>query len=84
MTGVVIAFGLAFYPHVLSQALRSSGCGGGAGALFGLGYYLLLSLGLAVAASLQDLSAVARGCACWPCAAAGFCSTVKHQLPIKR
>lgn len=62
MTGVVIAFGLAI-PNVLSQALLAyREVAGSAGALFGLGYYLLLSLGLAVAASLQDLGLLLGGC----------------------
>lgn len=71
MTGVVIAFGLAI-PNVLSQALLAyREVAGSAGALFGLGYYLLLSLGLAVAASLQDLGLLLGGCGllalccCW-------------------
>lgn len=50
-------------PHVLSQALLAyREVAGSAGALFGLGYYLLLSLGLAVAASLQDLGLLLGGC----------------------
>lgn len=62
MTGVVVAFGLAI-PNVLSQALLAyREVAGSAGALFGLGYYLLLSLGLAVAASLQDLGLLLGGC----------------------
>ncbi len=71
MTGVVVAFGLAI-PNVLSQALLAyREVAGSAGALFGLGYYLLLSLGLAVAASLQDLGLLLGGCGllalccCW-------------------
>ena len=62
MMGVVIAFGLAI-PNVLSQALLAyREVAGSAGALFGLGYYLLLSLGLAVAAGLQDLGLLLSGC----------------------
>ncbi|MEA9422929.1 MFS transporter [Aeromonas caviae] len=62
MTGVMVAFGLAI-PNVLSQALLAyREVAGSAGALFGLGYYLLLSLGLAVAASLQDLGLLLGGC----------------------
>ena len=62
MMGVVVAFGLAI-PNVLSQALLAyREVAGSAGALFGLGYYLLLSLGLAVAASLQDLGLLLGGC----------------------
>ena len=71
MTGVVVAFGLAI-PNVLSQALLAyREVAGSAGALFGLGYYLLLSLGLAVAASLQDLGLLLGSCGllalccCW-------------------
>ncbi|ATY79407.1 MFS transporter [Aeromonas veronii] len=62
MMGVVIAFGLAI-PNVLSQVLLAyREVAGSAGALFGLGYYLLLSLGLAVAAGLQDLGLLLSGC----------------------
>ncbi|HHQ4598849.1 TPA: MFS transporter, partial [Aeromonas veronii] len=62
MMGVVVAFGLAI-PNVLSQALLAyREVAGSAGALFGLGYYLLLSLGLAVAAGLQDLGLLLSGC----------------------
>ncbi|MEV3813271.1 multidrug effflux MFS transporter [Aeromonas allosaccharophila] len=62
MMGVVVAFGLAI-PNVLSQALLAyREVAGSTGALFGLGYYLLLSLGLAVAASLQDLGLLLSGC----------------------
>ncbi|HCT5130358.1 TPA: multidrug effflux MFS transporter [Aeromonas hydrophila] len=62
MMGVVVAFGLAI-PNVLSQALLAyREVAGSAGALFGLGYYLLLSLGLAVAASLQDLGLLLGSC----------------------
>ncbi|WP_421211641.1 MFS transporter [Aeromonas enteropelogenes] len=71
MTGVVVAFGLAI-PNVLSQALLAyREVAGSAGALFGLGYYLLLSLGLAIAAWLQDLGLLLGGCGllalccCW-------------------
>ncbi|WOE66572.1 multidrug effflux MFS transporter [Aeromonas allosaccharophila] len=62
MMGVVVAFGLAI-PNVLSQALLAyREVAGSTGALFGLGYYLLLSLGLAVAAGLQDLGLLLSGC----------------------
>jgi len=62
MMGVVVAFGLAI-PNVLSQALQAyRAVAGSAGALFGLAYYLLLSLGLAVAAGLQDLGLLLTGC----------------------
>ena len=71
MMGVVVAFGVAI-PNVLSQALLAyREVAGSAGALFGLGYYLLLSLGLAVAASLQDLGLLLASCGllalccCW-------------------
>ncbi|MFE8731024.1 MFS transporter, partial [Aeromonas hydrophila] len=62
MMGIVVTFGLAI-PNVLSQALLAyREVAGSAGALFGLGYYLLLSLGLAVAAGLQDLGLLLSGC----------------------
>ncbi|MFQ1643214.1 multidrug effflux MFS transporter [Aeromonas veronii] len=62
MMGIVVAFGLAI-PNVLSQALLAyREVAGSAGALFGLGYYLLLSLGLAVAAGLQELGLLLSGC----------------------
>lgn len=53
---VMLAFGLAI-PNVLSQALsRYRQQRGTAGALFGLLYYLLIGLGLAIAARGQDLA----------------------------
>ncbi|MDM5133259.1 multidrug effflux MFS transporter [Aeromonas piscicola] len=62
MMGVVVAFGIAI-PNVLSQALLAyREVAGSAGALFGLAYYLLLSLGLALAAALQDLGLLLFGC----------------------
>lgn len=62
MMGTVVAYGVAI-PNVLSEALRAyRAVAGSAGALFGLAYYLLLSLGLAVAASLQDLGLLLAGC----------------------
>ena len=62
MMGVVVAFGVAI-PNVLSQALLAyREVAGSAGALFGLAYYLLLSLGLAMAAALQDLGLLLSGC----------------------
>lgn len=62
MIGVVVAFGIAI-PNVLSQALLTyREVAGSAGALFGLAYYLLLSLGLALAAGLQDLGMLLFGC----------------------
>ena len=62
MMGVVVAFGIAI-PNVLSQALLTyREVAGSAGALFGLAYYLLLSLGLALAAGLQDLGILLFGC----------------------
>ncbi|WP_265458298.1 multidrug effflux MFS transporter [Aeromonas salmonicida] len=62
MMGVVVAFGIAI-PNVLSQALLAyREVAGSAGALFGLAYYLLLSLGLALAAGLQDLGMLLFGC----------------------
>ncbi|WP_241499448.1 MFS transporter [Chromobacterium sphagni] len=58
MMGVVVAFGIAI-PNVLSQALQNyRAAAGSAGALFGLGYYLLLSLGLALAGLAQQLGMV--------------------------
>lgn len=62
MMGVVVAFGIAI-PNVLSQALLAyREVAGSAGALFGLAYYLLLSLGLAMAALVQDLGLLLAGC----------------------
>ncbi|MFB2862711.1 multidrug effflux MFS transporter [Aeromonas sp. MdU4] len=62
MMGIVIAFGIAI-PNVLSQALLSyRDVAGSAGALFGLAYYLLLSIGLAIAGGLQSLGLVLSGC----------------------
>ncbi|MGY3945041.1 multidrug effflux MFS transporter [Aeromonas tecta] len=62
MMGTVVAFGIAI-PNVLSQALLAyREVAGSAGALFGLAYYLLLSLGLAVAAAVQDLGLLLFGC----------------------
>ena len=62
MMGVVVAYGIAI-PNVLSQALLAyREVAGSAGALFGLAYYLLLSLGLALAAGLQDLGLLIVGC----------------------
>lgn len=62
MMGIVVAFGIAI-PNVLSQALLAyREVAGSAGALFGLAYYLLLSLGLALAATLQDLGLLLIGC----------------------
>lgn len=62
MMGGVVAFGIAI-PNVLSQALLAyREVAGSAGALFGLAYYLLLSLGLALAAGLQDLGILLFGC----------------------
>ncbi len=62
MMGTVVAYGVGI-PNVLSEALQAyRAVAGSAGALFGLAYYLLLSLGLAVAASLQDLGLLLAGC----------------------
>jgi hypothetical protein len=62
MMGGVVAFGIAI-PNVLSQALLAyREVAGSAGALFGLAYYLLLSLGLAMAALMQDLGLLLAGC----------------------
>lgn len=58
MMGIVVAFGIAI-PNILSQALLSyRDVAGSAGALFGLTYYLLLSIGLAIAGCLQSLGLV--------------------------
>ncbi|WP_235800263.1 multidrug effflux MFS transporter [Vibrio anguillarum] len=55
MMGVVISFGIAI-PNILSQALvKYKEVSGSAGALFGLAYYLLLSLGLGIAGVIQSL-----------------------------
>ncbi|HEJ8084386.1 TPA: MFS transporter [Serratia marcescens] len=59
---VMLAFGLAI-PNVLSQALsRYRQQLGTAGALFGLLYYLLIGLGLTIAARGQDLAATLLLC----------------------
>ncbi|EPX2173601.1 TPA: MFS transporter [Serratia marcescens] len=59
---VMLAFGLAI-PNVLSQALtRYREQLGTAGALFGLLYYLLIGLGLTIAARGQDLAATLLLC----------------------
>ncbi|BEO66366.1 MFS transporter [Serratia marcescens] len=59
---VMLAFGLAI-PNVLSQALsRYRQQLGTAGALFGLLYYLLIALGLTIAARGQDLAATLLLC----------------------
>ena len=56
--GAVIAYSIAI-PNVLSRALRHyRDQAGAAGALFGLSYYLLLSLGLALAGLAQQLGMV--------------------------
>lgn len=61
-TLVMLAFGLAI-PNVLSQALsRYRQQLGTAGALFGLLYYLLIGLGLTIAARGQDLAATLLLC----------------------
>ncbi|MEO2215935.1 multidrug effflux MFS transporter [Chromobacterium vaccinii] len=63
VTGVVIAFGIAI-PNVLSQALRHyREQAGAAGALFGLSYYLLLSMMLGLAGLAQNLGLALSVCA---------------------
>lgn len=58
ITGIVIAYGIAI-PNVLSQALRHyREQAGAAGALFGLSYYLMLGLMLAVAGLVQQLGLI--------------------------
>ena len=58
----MLAFGLAI-PNVLSQALtRYREQLGTAGALFGLLYYLLIGLGLTIAARGRDLAATLLLC----------------------
>ncbi|MGF1692729.1 multidrug effflux MFS transporter [Photobacterium kagoshimensis] len=65
---VVISFGIAI-PNILSQALVNyKQVAGTAGALFGLSYYLLLGLGLALSGWWQHLGSVlclASVIACW-------------------
>ncbi|MEO9383953.1 multidrug effflux MFS transporter [Chromobacterium phragmitis] len=63
VTGVVVAFGIAI-PNVLSQALRHyREQAGAAGALFGLSYYLLLSVMLGLAGLAQNLGLALSVCA---------------------
>ncbi|WP_434629097.1 Bcr/CflA family efflux MFS transporter [Chromobacterium sp. CV08] len=63
VAGVVVAFGIAI-PNVLSQALRDyRKQAGAAGALFGLSYYLLLGLMLALSGLAQNLGLVLSVCA---------------------
>ncbi len=55
MMGVVAAFAIAI-PNILSRALKTyQGQLGGAGALFGLGYYLLIGTGLGISGWLENL-----------------------------
>ncbi|GHY56353.1 MFS transporter [Vibrio cholerae] len=62
MMGIVISFGIAI-PNILSQALVAyKEVAGSAGALFGLSYYLLLSVGLGIAGLLQSLGLVLSVC----------------------
>ncbi|MBY7968849.1 multidrug effflux MFS transporter [Vibrio fluvialis] len=62
MMGVVISFGIAI-PNILSQALVDyKEVAGSAGALFGLAYYLLLSIGLGLAGAMQSLGLVLTLC----------------------
>jgi Bcr/CflA subfamily drug resistance transporter len=75
MMVIVVSYGVAI-PNVLSQALLAyREVAGSAGALFGLSYYLLLSLGLAVAAGLQDLGMLLSGCGLLALLCSGRCST---------
>lgn len=55
MMGVVAAFAIAI-PNILSHALKAYQSQlGGAGALFGLGYYLLIGTGLGITGWLENL-----------------------------
>ncbi|MBD2784687.1 MFS transporter [Xenorhabdus sp. DI] len=75
MSGIVIAYGLAI-PNILASALiHYSDRLGTAGALFGLFYYLLLGLGLALAGWSQALGSVLVCC--------GSIMLVLSLLPIK-
>jgi Bcr/CflA subfamily drug resistance transporter len=63
MAGVALAFAMAI-PLVLGSALGAYGdCRGTAGAIFGLGYYLLIGLGLALVGWGQSLGASQMVCA---------------------
>ncbi|MEC5320294.1 multidrug effflux MFS transporter [Brenneria populi subsp. brevivirga] len=69
MVGVVVAYGIAI-PNILSRALhRYREQAGGAGALFGLSYYLLLGSMLGLAGLAQQLGLVLTVCslAAWLC-----------------
>ena len=62
MMMVVMAFGIAI-PNILSIALVDyKAQAGSAGALFGLSYYLMIGVGLAVAGYIQHLGIVLMGC----------------------
>nr|WP_275658273.1 multidrug effflux MFS transporter [Vibrio sp. Isolate25] len=74
MMGVVISFGIAI-PNILSQALVDyKEVAGSAGALFGLAYYLLLSIGLGLAGAMQSLGLVLTLCG----VAATICAFLLH------
>nr|WP_314423282.1 multidrug effflux MFS transporter [uncultured Erwinia sp.] len=63
VAGVVVCYGIAI-PNVLSQALRNyRDQAGAAGALFGLSYYSLLGMMLALSSVLQQLGLVLALCA---------------------
>lgn len=63
MVGVALAFAMAI-PLVLGSALGAYGdCRGTAGAIFGLAYYLLIGLGLALVGWGQSLGASLTVCA---------------------
>ena len=69
MAGVVVAYGIAI-PNVLSQAIRHyHEQAGSAGAVFGLGYYLLLGAILGLSGLVQQLGLVLTTCAlaAWSC-----------------
>ncbi|MGF1749145.1 multidrug effflux MFS transporter [Vibrio cionasavignyae] len=62
MMMVVMAFGIAI-PNILSIALVDyKAQAGSAGALFGLSYYLMIGVGLALAGFVQHLGTVLIGC----------------------
>ncbi|MBH8580935.1 MFS transporter [Bisbaumannia pacifica] len=63
MMGVVAAFAIAI-PNILSRALKAYQSQlGGAGALFGLGYYLFIGTGLGISGWLENLGMSSLLCA---------------------
>ncbi|VUC79092.1 multidrug resistance protein D [Raoultella terrigena] len=73
MAGVALAFAMAI-PLVLGSALGAYGdCRGTAGAIFGLGYYLLIGLGLALVGWGQSL-----GVSLVVCAALGVIAGIRY------